>query len=194
VGPGGGRELAGSAAAVGAFLDAGGNLLALGLDEANANAFLPFEVSMKQEEHIASFFEPLGRRSLLVGVGPADVHNRDPRELPLVSGGASVVGNGVLAVRETSNLVFCQLPPHTVTRAQGEAPSFVVDAEDAADGSQSALVTMGCATGFGCQFGQKATAAGEVGKTYTFAVLVKAIAGPVQAHLEIERGGPGIAR
>jgi hypothetical protein len=187
VGPGGGRQLAGSAAVIGAFLDAGGNLLALGLDEADANAFLPFEVSMKQEEHIASFFEPLGRDSLLTGVGPADVHNRVPRELPLVSAGASVVGNGVLAVAEDANVVFCQLAPHTVTAGRGAVPSLVVNSDDAADGQRSALVTMGSTTGG--QFGQKTKAAGEEGKTYTFAVLVRGVGGPVLAHLEVERAG-----
>jgi hypothetical protein len=45
------------------------------------------------------------------GVGPADVHNRDPRELPLVSGGAVVIGNGILAKADHANVVFCQLAP-----------------------------------------------------------------------------------
>ncbi|MFQ5808590.1 MAG: carbohydrate binding domain-containing protein, partial [Armatimonadota bacterium] len=188
-GRGAGRELAGSAAAIGAFLKAGGHLLALGLDEADANAFLPFEVRMKQEEHIASFFEPFGRDSLLAGVGPADVHNRDPRELPLVAAGASVVGNGVLAVGEEANVVFCQLPPYTLTSAEGALPSLVVNADDAADGKQSALVTMGSASEWGGQFGQKLEEAGGVGKTYTFAVLLKGVGGPVLVRLEVERAG-----
>ncbi|MDP2899122.1 MAG: glycoside hydrolase family 2 TIM barrel-domain containing protein, partial [bacterium] len=85
VGSGGGEKLAGNAAAIADFLKAGGNLLALGLDEKEANGFLPFEVRMKKQEHIASFFELFGADSLLAGVGPADVHNRDPREMPLVS-------------------------------------------------------------------------------------------------------------
>ena len=189
VGPGGGEELAGSAPAIADFLKAGGNLLALGLDQADANAFLPFKVSMNEQEHIASFFEAPGKDSLLAGVGPADVHNRDPRELPLVSGGASVVGDGVLAVSEDANVVFCQLPPHTVTKAEGALPSFVVNADDAADGKQSALVTMGCATDFGGQFVQKTEQAPEVGKTYTMAVLVKGVGGPVLMRLEVERAG-----
>ena len=96
-GPGGGQEAGGHAAAIGDWLKAGGSLLAIGLDEAEANAFLPLKVRMKKAEHIAAFFEPVGKDSLLAGIGPADVHNRDPRELPLVSGGATVVGDGVLA-------------------------------------------------------------------------------------------------
>jgi len=49
--------------------------------------------------------------SPLVGIGPADVHNRDPRNVPLVCGGASVIGNGILAKAENANLVFCQFVP-----------------------------------------------------------------------------------
>jgi hypothetical protein len=72
---------------------------------------LPDAVTTKKGEHIAAYFEPLGLNSLLAGVGPADVHNRDPRELPLVTGGAAVIGNGVLAKAERANVVFCQLVP-----------------------------------------------------------------------------------
>ncbi len=111
VGPGGGATLQSSAAPIASWLAAGGQLLALGLDEANANAFLPFHVTMKKEEHISAFFEPFASSSPLAGVGPADVVNRDPRQLSLLSGGASVVGNGVLAVGDRANVVFCQLVP-----------------------------------------------------------------------------------
>jgi hypothetical protein len=111
VGPLGGQKLAGDAAAISEWLKAGGHLLAIGLDEREANAFLPFRVTMKKAEHIAAFFEPFARNSLLAGVGPADVHNRDPRELPLVSAGATVFGNGVLARAENVKVVFCQLAP-----------------------------------------------------------------------------------
>jgi len=119
VGAGGGQKLAGNAAAIADFLKAGGNLLALGLDEAEANAFLPFKVTMKKAEHIAAFFEPAHGNSLLAGMGPADVHNRAPREVPLVSGGAAVLGDGVLAKAQGANVVFCQFPPYSVSRAEG---------------------------------------------------------------------------
>jgi beta-galactosidase len=111
VGPGGGRELADDSAAIAAWLKAGGNLLAIGLDGAEARKFLPFEVETKNAEHIAASFAPFGIKSLFAGIGPADVHNRDPRQLPLVSGRATVIGNGVLAKAESGNVVFCQLVP-----------------------------------------------------------------------------------
>ncbi|MCX8037129.1 MAG: hypothetical protein N3D11_08825 [Candidatus Sumerlaeia bacterium] len=113
VGPGGGQTLSAHAAALAKWLEAGGHLLALGLDEQEANAFLPFKTRMKKAEHIAAFFPPMPARSLLRGIGPADVHNRDPRELPLVepAGGLSPVGDGVLAEASPNKIVLCQLVP-----------------------------------------------------------------------------------
>lgn len=83
-------------------------------------------------------------------------------------------------------MVFCQIAPYDVSRAEGAVPSFAVDGEDAAEGKRSALLTMGSVTGMGAQFGQKVQG-GEVGKTYTFSVLAKGVGGPVVARLEIER-------
>jgi hypothetical protein len=39
------------------------------------------------------------------------VHCRDPRTISLVSGGAQISGNGVLAVATNANVVFCRLAP-----------------------------------------------------------------------------------
>ena len=111
VGPGGGQKLAAGKAAVGGWLKAGGRVLAVGLDEGGAGAFLPFTVATKKTEHISTFFEPFAMNSPLAGIAPADVHNRDPRQLPLVAGGAAAVGDGVLATAEGGNVVFCQLVP-----------------------------------------------------------------------------------
>ncbi len=188
VGAGGGKQLAGNAA-VAEFVRAGGHVLAIGLDEAEANAFLPGKVGMKQAEHIAAFFEPPARGSLFAGIGPADVHNRDPRELPLVSSGATAIGDGVLGQAQGTNVVLAQLPPWSVTRAEGAVPSFVVNGDDAVEGKRSALVTLGTTTERGAQFGQGVKFAPEVGKEYTFAVFVKALGGPISAHLEVERAG-----
>src|SRR5205085_12131013 len=53
--------------------------------------------------------------SPLAGVGPADAYNRSPREFALISSGATVIGDGVLALApagaERPNVVFCQLAP-----------------------------------------------------------------------------------
>jgi hypothetical protein len=111
VGPGGGKKLAADAAALAQWVKDGGRVLALGLDEADAAAFLPFPVEMKKREYIASYFEAPAAASPLAGIGPADVHNRDPRELPLVVSGAAVAGDGVLAKSENANVIFCQLVP-----------------------------------------------------------------------------------
>lgn len=111
VGPGGTGKLAGRAAEIAEWLEKGGHLLAVGLDENEANAILPFKIEMKKAEHIAAEFEPFSVGSLLAGVGPADLHNRDPRELNLVTGGATVIGDGVLAIRDQPSVVFCQMVP-----------------------------------------------------------------------------------
>jgi len=210
VAPGAGPTLAPRAPDVAQFLKAGGHILGLELDAQEANQFLPSPVRTKSQEYIAACFEPLGADSLLTGVGPADVHNRAPRELPLVSGGARVVGNGVLAQPEGMNVVFCQLAPWNVSRAQGTSPSFTVvgpssrqarsasegttasetrsasEASKSLDGNHAALLTMGTAPY--AQFGQKLNA-GQVGKTYTLAAFVKSVGEPVRVRLEVERAG-----
>ncbi len=111
VGPGGGRTLAAHADAVRRWIKAGGNVLAVGLGQDEANAFLPFAVKTQKQEYICSLFPPPARTSLLAGVGPADVMNRDPRNIELLAGGVTLVGDGVLAVAPDANVVFCQLVP-----------------------------------------------------------------------------------
>ena len=111
VGPGGGQKLAPKAEAIAGWLKSGGHVLAIGLDEQDANAFLPGKVGMSRREHIGAYFAPFGAGSPFAGISPAEVQNRDPRQLPLLSKGAAVVGGGVLAKAENANVVFSQLVP-----------------------------------------------------------------------------------
>jgi hypothetical protein len=111
VGPGGSQTLAANAPAVRQWIKAGGNVLAVGLGQEEANRFLPFSVKTRKQEYICALFQTPAGNSLLAGVGPADTMNRDPREIELVSSGATPVGNGVLAVAADANVVFCQLAP-----------------------------------------------------------------------------------
>jgi len=187
VGTGAGKVLAPNAPAIAEFLKTGGHVMALGLDEQEANALLPFKIGMKKAEHIACYFDPPAGDSLLAGIAPADVHNRDPRQIPLVTSGARALGDGVLAQKD--RVVFCQLPPYALTSSQGVVPSFVIDRQEAVEGKQSALITLGMTAGAGVQFGQKISAVPQVGKTYTFAAFVKATEPGVVAHLEVERAG-----
>jgi hypothetical protein len=113
VGPGGGKELSADSPNVAAWLRGGGHILGIGLSEQDLQS-LPMKVATRRAEHIASFFEAAGRASPLVGIGPADVHNREPKELPLVSGGATIVGDGVLAYSTDGRVVLCQLAPWTL--------------------------------------------------------------------------------
>ena len=109
VASGGGQAL--TTDAVHKWLTSGGQILAVGLGPQEANTFLPFSVKMQRREYICSVFEPIAKTSPLAGVGPADVMNRDPREIELIAGGATAVGDGVLAVAPEGKVVFCQLVP-----------------------------------------------------------------------------------
>ncbi|MCF8226959.1 MAG: hypothetical protein K9J30_13870 [Bacteroidales bacterium] len=110
-GPGSGKILNSHSKKIKKWIQSGGQMLAIGFDQEDANALLPFEVVMKKEEHIASYFEPSKPGSPFAGIGPSDVHNREPKEYPLVAGGTETVGNGVLATTENGNPAFCQLTP-----------------------------------------------------------------------------------
>jgi hypothetical protein len=113
IGPGGGEQLAGRKSAVAAFVKGGGRILAIALDQQDADAALPFEVEMKSAEHISTFFDPSTMRSPLSGVGPADVSCRAPLTVPLLANGAIGVGDGVLAFAsaDAPQIVFDQIAP-----------------------------------------------------------------------------------
>lgn len=111
LGPGGGAALGGRAAQVRDWLAADGRALALGVDETDARDLLPAPVQLKRQEHLATFFATPAGDSPLAGVAPADVHCRDPRPLPLVTGGAEALGDGVLAQAAGGRVVFDQLAP-----------------------------------------------------------------------------------
>jgi len=68
-------------------------------------------ITFTKAEHISTFFDPNRVNSPLKGIGPADLHNRDPRDLALITSGAAVIGNGVLATGTNPNIVFCQIVP-----------------------------------------------------------------------------------
>jgi len=178
------RPSAAESTNIAAWVKAGGRVLALGLDQTEANSFLPTKVTMQSAEHIAAFFPPFSANSPLAGVAPADIHNRDPRKLPLVTAGATPYGDGVLAAN--GNVVFCQLPPFEVSKSMGALSSLAVVQDDTGDRQKSALISLGGLVY--CQFGEK-VAAGQPGKSYTFAACVKAVGGPAVVRLEVERAG-----
>ncbi|MGC9316521.1 MAG: glycoside hydrolase family 2 TIM barrel-domain containing protein, partial [Armatimonadota bacterium] len=111
IGPAGNDALAPRSDAIAEWLQAGGRVLALGLDEAQLRECLPLEISTRLAEHIDAHFDPPATTSPLAGVGPADVLIREPREIPLVAGGADIVGDGVLATAAGDRIVLCQLAP-----------------------------------------------------------------------------------
>jgi beta-galactosidase len=111
VGPGGRQSLMSNSKDIAKWITAGGHLLAIGLDQEDVDALLPFKIGMRKEEHISAFFEALSINSPFAGIGPSDIHNRAPKELSLVSTGAMIVGNGILAKADNTNVVFCQSIP-----------------------------------------------------------------------------------
>jgi hypothetical protein len=110
-GPGCAGRLGPERAALARWMEDGGRLLAVGLDESELSAFLSQPPHTRRAEHIAAFFGPPGAASPFAGVGPADVHDRDPRPLPLIADGADRLGDGVLAVAPGGRVMFCQLVP-----------------------------------------------------------------------------------
>jgi hypothetical protein len=110
LGPGAGRELADRKRAIRDGLQTGGHLLAAGLDPTEIEGLIEVRVPMRKAEHIAAYFGPFSLDSAFAGISPADVHNRDPRLLPLLADPAQAIGDGVLGQLPGLNVVFCQLP------------------------------------------------------------------------------------
>jgi hypothetical protein len=67
---------------------------------------LTSQPSAQAGEHIGAYFEPFPYGSPFAGISPADIHNRDPRKVPLLANGAC---GGLLAVE--GNTVHMQLAP-----------------------------------------------------------------------------------
>ncbi len=111
LGPGAAAELGDRAGRVAAWVKGGGHVLALGLRQEDVRDALGLRVRLEEAEYISSFFPPPGARSLLAGVGCSDLMTRDPRTVPLVTGGAPALGGGVLAQSEGENAVFLQIVP-----------------------------------------------------------------------------------
>lgn len=115
VGPGAGAKLASHAPAIAQFTQNGGHILAVGLDQGDADALFASKITFRRQEHISTVFDAPGRDSPLAGVGPADVEVRGPRSIPLVSGGATVIGDGVFGLAPVGaikpNVMFCQIAP-----------------------------------------------------------------------------------
>ena len=115
VGPGGGEQLASHATDASTFFQRHGRLFAIGVDQKDADAILPFKVHLKQAEHISCFFDAPSARSPLAGIGPGDVQSRAPLNLPLLTDGATIAGDGVLAFgpagASDGRTVFFQLIP-----------------------------------------------------------------------------------
>jgi hypothetical protein len=110
-GPGAADVLTAHAEHVQRWVHSGGRVLALALAQGDVRAGLGLDVRTEVDEHIACRFDPAGPGVAVSGLGCGEFMIRDPREVPLVAGGADVMGNGVLALAEEGNVVLCQLAP-----------------------------------------------------------------------------------
>lgn len=111
IGPGGAKELSSQKVTLEEWLKNGGKLLAAGLDGDELHLVPPLEVATKRTEHISAWFAPFGLNSIFAGISPADLHNRDPKDFALISAGAQIVADGVLAQKDDAHVAFDQLPP-----------------------------------------------------------------------------------
>lgn len=111
IGPGAGPFQAERQSALAAFAKAGGRVVALGQSAAEVNAWLPSPVAMQSGEHLSTAFAAPSTDSFAAGIGPADTHLREPRTLPLIAGGATLLGDGIVAGSTNARVVFCQVAP-----------------------------------------------------------------------------------
>ncbi|MCZ7648805.1 MAG: hypothetical protein M5U26_26695 [Planctomycetota bacterium] len=118
LGPGGGKQAAPHKDAIAAGLKAGAGVVAVALDQDELRAVLSAPVETKSAEHIAAFFEAPGAASPFAGCSPADVHSREPRQIPLVTGGAEALGDGVLAAAAAGRAALVQLAPWSYKQDQ----------------------------------------------------------------------------
>jgi hypothetical protein len=88
----------------------GEKIAAFGLTAEEAGTLAP-GVTLEMREYIGGYFEPFGPESPFAGISPADLFNRDPRNVLLVTGGAELEGGGVLAAAAGGGVVFIQLAP-----------------------------------------------------------------------------------
>jgi hypothetical protein len=138
--PGSGTVLAPDTNSLEAWLKAGGKLLAIGLGQEELNSLLPGSaggspassnsfsqgpISTTTREHISAYFEPFpfsfgttADLGCFTGINPGDLLNHDPRNFPLISGGARIFGDGALAQTEQGNIVLCQIAPWDFTDDQ----------------------------------------------------------------------------
>ena len=105
VGPGGSAAITNAAD----WFRVGGRILTLGLGPADFGALPWLNVTVRTGEHVSTGFPPFASGSPMAGIGPADLHWREPRDVALVTGGAQVFGDGVLG--QDRGAVFCQFAP-----------------------------------------------------------------------------------
>jgi beta-galactosidase len=116
-GPAAGRKYL--AAAGIAVDDRADRVAAFGLGQEEAAALLP-GITIAMREHIAAHFEAFGPGSPFTGISPADLMTRDPRQAPVVIGGARIAGDGALATSEEGRVALVPLGPWEFDASAGK--------------------------------------------------------------------------
>jgi len=106
VGPGGIKTLA----AVQAGQVPTARVLVLGLEKKELLTEIP-ALQIERKEYFSGEVPPQKAGSALAGVSPAEVYDRDAREIDLITAGAEITGGGTLAVSKDGKIAFCQMVP-----------------------------------------------------------------------------------
>ncbi|MCJ8330428.1 MAG: hypothetical protein MJH11_10645 [Lentisphaeria bacterium] len=93
------------------WVNSGGKVIGIGLSQVELNQLSSNPIKLKAAEYINSTFAPSKFGTMLAGIGPGELHLREPRILNLVVSGLNPKGKGALAVSNKGNLVLCQVVP-----------------------------------------------------------------------------------
>ena len=108
--------------------------------------------------------------------------------LALLCAGASAQAGAARNLFANPNFELGGSAPWRMDKGGKTAARFAVVADGAFEGQRCALVAIDRVEEWGTQFGQAVEPGGK-GKTYTFAVMAKAVKAPVTVDLQIERRG-----
>ncbi|MFM1943147.1 MAG: hypothetical protein RI897_2129 [Verrucomicrobiota bacterium] len=88
-------------------------VLAIGWTSETLPSTFPLPLAFEPREHISAAFTPPLTHSPFAGISPADLHNRDPRTLQLLTSSPAleILANGALATAINTPLTLCQLTP-----------------------------------------------------------------------------------
>ncbi|NRA37431.1 MAG: hypothetical protein HRU15_04780 [Planctomycetes bacterium] len=100
------------------WISSGGKVIGVGLNSKELSAISKNTIKTRAVEFVNAYFEPSPFDSLLAGIGPGELHLREPRTLDLPVSGMEIKGLGALAVSNSGNFALCQVVPWQYTLKQ----------------------------------------------------------------------------